>query len=144
MKMIGVAIARRSGQPQARQAVQEDRQRDAHFQSRQGRADAEVNAAAERHVRIGRAAWIETVRFGEDQRVAIGGAEQQADPIALTQSYSRDLDVLQRVACEEMQRRIEPQQFFDHRLVDPKSAEVAPACSSIALRPLPMPWTVAS
>jgi hypothetical protein len=88
MKMIRVAVAPRSGQPQAGQALQDDIQRDAQFQSCQGRADAEVNASAERHVRIGRTAWIEPVRFRKDQRVAIGGAEQEPDPIALPQSYS--------------------------------------------------------
>ena len=144
MKMIRVAIARRSGQPQAGQALQDDIQRDAQFQSRQGRADAEMNALR----RTPGADWAHGVdRTGPVRQRSAGRdwrrrAAARSDPPAAI--LFLDLDVPQRVAREEMQRRIEPQQFFDHRLVDAEVRGGRAPCSSIALRPLPMPWTVAS
>ena len=45
--MIGVAIVRRAGEAKARQALEQDRQRDLHFEPGQRSADAEMNAAAE-------------------------------------------------------------------------------------------------
>ena len=49
MKMIGVAIARRSRQSQPRQSFEQDRHGDLEFESRQRRTDAKVNAAAENY-----------------------------------------------------------------------------------------------
>ena len=89
MEMIGVAVARRFRQTQARQAPQQDRQRDAHFQFRQRRADAEVNACAEGQCGLG--ARLESSRSGSAKAsaVAIRGAQQKADLLALTKIISR-------------------------------------------------------
>ncbi len=44
--MIGVAVERRLGQGEVRAAAEQKRQRDAQFEPRQRRADAEMDAAA--------------------------------------------------------------------------------------------------
>ena len=92
--MIGVAIARRLGEPQARQAVEQDRQRRRHFETRERRADAEMDAGAEGHMRIGLARGVEGVGVRKARGIAIGGAEQEADLLALPKANAGELDVL--------------------------------------------------
>ena len=96
VEVIGVAIARRLRELEVRKPPEQDGERDAHFEPRQRRADAEMDAAAERDMIVGRPREIEPAGLGEDGGIAIGGAEQQADPVALAQPHAVDLDVLQR------------------------------------------------
>src|SRR5260370_23672013 len=74
-----------------------------------------MDAAAESDMRIGRSAGIDAVRIGEALAVAIGGAEQQADLVAAPQRNPVEIDILQRIAREEVKRRIEAQQFLHQR-----------------------------
>src|SRR6516162_9647746 len=113
VKMIGVAILRRIGYAQPGQAGKEDWQDRRQFESRQRRADAKVNAPAKAHMGIGRPPAVEGVGHWEPLGIAVGGAEQEADLFAFPQAYAGDLGILQSVAIEEMQRRVEPQQFLD-------------------------------
>ena len=64
-------------------------------------------------MRIGIAPGVERVRVGKAIGIAVGGAEQEADLLALLQTDARELDIFQRIAGEEMQRRVEPQQLLD-------------------------------
>ena len=66
-------------------------------------------------MRIAARPRIEDVGIGKALRIPVGGAEQKADLLTLPQGDAGELDVLQRVAGEEMQGRVEPQQFFDRR-----------------------------
>ena len=84
--MKRVAIARRLGKAQARQALKQDRQRGHQFEPRQRRADAKMDAGAETHMRIGAAPAVERVGMGKTKRIAIGGAEQEADLLALSEA----------------------------------------------------------
>src|SRR5271166_6382577 len=115
VKMIGVAITRLFGELQARQAVEQDRQHSRQFETGERRADAEMDAGAEGHMRIGLASGVEGVGVRKTLRIAIGGAKQQADPLALLEGDAGELHVLERVALKEMQRRVEPQELLDRR-----------------------------
>src|SRR5271165_2879371 len=115
VKMIGVAITRLFGELQARQAVEQDRQHSRQFETGERRADAETDAGAEGHMRIGLASGVEGVGVRKTLRIAIGGAKQQADPLALLEGDAGELHVLERVALKEMQRRVEPQELLDRR-----------------------------
>ena len=106
---------RAARQAQARQALEQDRQRRRHFEPRQRRADAEVDSRPERQMRVGIAPRIERVRIGKALGIAIGRPEQEADPLAFAQADPRDFDVLERIAGEEMQRRVEAQKLLDRR-----------------------------
>ena len=114
MKMVRVAIARSLGESQRRQAAAEDRQSGIKLQPRQRRADAEMDAGPERHMRVRRAVEIEASGISKHQGIAIGGAEQQTDPLAFAERDAVDLGVLQRIAGEQVQRWIKAQQFVDH------------------------------
>src|SRR5262245_56613409 len=113
MEMIAVAIARRICEPQLRQAREQDRQSDIELKSRQGRADAKMDASAEAHMRVGRSSRIELIGRGKALLIAIGGAEQQAHRLAFLQLKAVIVDILEGVAAEEMQGRIEAQQLLD-------------------------------
>src|SRR5271166_4878951 len=104
MKMERVAIARRLGEAQARQAGEQDRQRGAELEPRQRRADAEMNAGAETRMRIRRTPGVESVGMGKARGIAIGGAEKKADPVAVPKLHAGELCVFQRVALKKMQR----------------------------------------
>src|SRR5437016_8317889 len=104
VKMIAVAVAERTGDFKARQPAEEDRQGDLELEAGKRCPDAEVNAGAEAHMRVGSARGIESIRFAEACRIAIGGAEQQADGFALLQVNAGDIDILERIAGEEMKR----------------------------------------
>ena len=86
------------------------------LEPRQRRADAEMDAGAEAHMRVRRPAGVEGVGIGKALGIAVGGAEQKADLLALPQPHAGELDLFQRIAGKEMQRRVEPQQFLDRRL----------------------------
>src|SRR5271166_3832218 len=109
------AKARRLDEAQARQTRKENRQRDRELEARKRRADAEMNAGAEAHMRICRPRAVEAVGIKKALGIPVGGAEQKADLLTLPQVDAGKLDVLECVAGEEMQRRVEPQQFFDRR-----------------------------
>src|ERR1700734_12503 len=115
MKMERVAIARRLGEAQAREAGEQDPQAGTELEPRQRRADAEMNAGAETHMRIRRPPAVEGVGVGKARGIAIGGAEKKADPVALPKPHACELCVLQRVALKKMQRRVEAQQLLDRR-----------------------------
>src|SRR6185437_10861335 len=115
VKVEGVAIARPLGEAQARKPPEQDRQRLGELEPRQRRADAEVNAGAETHMGVRRPLGAKRVGFGEALGIAVGGAEQKADFLALEQLDAGELYLLQRVAVKEMERRIEAQQFLDRR-----------------------------
>ena len=59
-----------------------------------------------------RARWIEAVGVLPARRIAVGGGEQQPDLLALLELDALDLDRLQRIAVEEVQRRIEAQRLL--------------------------------
>ena len=80
--MKAVAIARRLRQPQARQALEQDRQRDRHFEPGERRADAEMDSGPEGDMRVGAAGQVQ-VGFRKAFGIAIGGAKQEADLLAL-------------------------------------------------------------
>ena len=113
MEMEAVAIARRFRESEAGQALKQDRKGNLHFKPRQGCADAEMDAGPEAHMRAGLAPRIETVGIWKALWIAIGGAEQEADLVALAQFHTGNLDVFQGVAGEKMERRVVAQQFFD-------------------------------
>ena len=75
VEMITVAIARTLGEPQPGQAAEQNGQRNFHFEPRKRRADAKVDATAERDMRIGRPRSVDQVGIGETLRIAIGGAQ---------------------------------------------------------------------
>ena len=116
MKMERVAIARRLGEAQARQAGEQDRQRDRQLEPRQRRADAEMDAGAEGS----RADWAIACgrrRSGRGKRAGSRLAAPSRRPI-LSPFLKRDageLRVFERVAGEQVERRIEPQRFLDRR-----------------------------
>ena len=59
---------------------------------------------------------IDPVGFGKALGIAIGGAEEQSDLLASTlEGDAFIFDILERIAGEEVQRRVEPQEFFDRR-----------------------------
>ena len=107
--MKRVAIARRLGQTQARQAGEEDRQRHCEFEARKRRPDAEMNAGAEAHMGVRRPPAVEAVGIRKALGIAIGGPKQKADLLALLEAHAGQLHVLERVTGEEVQRRVEPQ-----------------------------------
>ena len=82
--------------------------------SRASGAPRQMNAASEQ-TRIGRPADVKRIGVAETLGIAIGGAQQQPDPLALPQRDALVFDVLQGVAGEQMKRRVEAQQFLDER-----------------------------
>src|SRR5688500_9437979 len=61
VKMPGVAVARRRGNPKPWQALKEDRQRQLQLEAGERRADAEMDAGAEGDVRQRRSGGVEAV-----------------------------------------------------------------------------------
>ena len=82
------------------------------------------------------------------RRIAVGGGEQQADLLALLEPDALDLDRLQRIAVEEVQRRVEAERLLaDARQLNSsleKSAAGDSSDSRIAFTALPIECTVAS
>ena len=101
--------------PQARQSLEQDGQGDLHFETGEWRADAEMNAGAEGDVRQKRPRRVEAAGMVMAARIAVGGTEEETDLLALPQLDAFDLDRLESVAIEEMERRIEAERLFDNR-----------------------------
>lgn len=77
-----------------------------HFQPRQRRTNAGVQPGAERHVRIATARHIKALGVGEPARISVGCAQEQSHFLAPTEGHTLELDIVQRVAGEQMQRRV--------------------------------------
>src|SRR5215831_10498724 len=112
VEMPRIAVARRGCWSDARQAPEEDRQRHLHLQPCEGRADAEMNACTEGDMREEWARRVECAWLRVALRVAIGGAKKHADLLAFTELNARHLGRLERVALEEMERRVEAERLF--------------------------------
>ena len=74
-----------------------------------------MNAGAEAHMGVCRPPAVEAVGIRKALGIAIGGAKQKADLLALLEAHAGELHVLERVTGEEVQRRVEPQELFDRR-----------------------------
>src|SRR5215468_4377477 len=72
------------GQREARVATQQRRQRDARLQARERRAEAVVDATAERQRRVVRAVEHEAIGFAEALRVTVAGPEVGHNPFPRT------------------------------------------------------------
>ena len=105
VEVKGIAVAGWIRQGQTRQALEQDGQRHLEFEPSQGRADAEVDAGAEADMGVGFARGPEEIGLCEASGIAIGGAKHEADLLALRQPDSRELDILKRVAGEEIDRK---------------------------------------
>ena len=96
----------------------------------------------------GAAGGVEAGRVGEARRVAVGGGEEAAHGVAGAEAVAEDLDVLERVAGEEVERRVEAQDFLDGgggRFGGRRRARAGSRPEArIAATPLPMACTVAS
>ena len=76
-----------------------------------------------------------------------GGGEQAADAVAAAEAVAEGLDVLERDAGEEVERRVEAQDLLDGGRGgrgDRRTAGRVEPVVRIAATPLPMAWTVAS
>ena len=86
---------------------------DSRLETRQRRADAEVNAVAEGEMRIGRASNVKAVRVGELDGIAVCGANHGQHPFARWNHVFSKLDLLSRGPEHELQRLTVAQHFFD-------------------------------
>jgi hypothetical protein len=111
----GVAAARPPSEPQPRQALEQDRRGDAHFEPRERRADAEVDPGS--NDKCGLGSRFGGKASGSRKRSASRLAASSRSPISspfLKRTF-RDLGVLERVAGEEMERRVQAQKLLDRR-----------------------------
>src|SRR6516165_5169271 len=74
---------------------------------------AMMDAAAERERTTLPPRDIEAVGIGKGLRIAIGGAKQAKDRLALGEIHAADLDILERGAPDDLDRRIVAQEFLD-------------------------------
>src|SRR5258708_26835890 len=85
MEMPTVAAARRRGEAQPGETLEQDRQGNLHLKPGKWRPDAKMNAGAEGDVRQERPRRIETIGVDIALWVAVGGAEEQPDLLALAE-----------------------------------------------------------
>src|SRR6185437_15314985 len=117
VEVIDVVVTRFACKANAGQPFEQRRQRRLQLDPRQRRADAEMDASAEADVLTVGAERIEGVGMREPFRVAVGGAEHQADRLALPEVLAGvQRHVLERIAGEHVQRRVVAQAFFHRRL----------------------------
>src|SRR5262249_19550220 len=79
---------------EARHAPGKGREQQFGFEPGQHLADADVNAAAERHMTSGIAANIKLICFFPAPRIPVGGGEEQEDFLFGTNARASDLDLL--------------------------------------------------
>ena len=72
-----------------------------------------MSSGAEAQVPVRLATDIEFLRALERLRIAIGASVEQPNRIALPQLDICESEILEHVAMEELQRRVEAQDFFD-------------------------------
>ena len=101
------------------QSAGELAKRDLALEPRQRGAEAAVDAAAEAEVLIVRPVGVKHVRPVEAARVAVGRGEHQIDQGALGNRLAGDVDVAERRARGEVNRRLVAQEFFDEPGRDP-------------------------
>ena len=90
-------------QPKAREGASQQAERLCQLDPRQRRTQTEVNARAERDVRIGIAAEVEPVGVVERGVIAVGRAQQHSDLLAGRHWLPRDVDVGSGRALEQLQ-----------------------------------------
>src|SRR5436305_5408790 len=76
--------------------------------------EAEVEAPGEGQVEVVGAAEVEAVGIGEAGRVPVRPGQEGQDDVALPEEMPVDLEVLQRVAVDELHRGVEAEDLF-HR-----------------------------
>src|SRR5690606_34655090 len=113
-----VGVAGRFREAEAGKAREEDRQRGREFQPGERSADAEVKPRTEGEVGFDRTARVEAGRPVPLRRVAVCRGEKAGDLVAAAEAVARYLDLLVGPAGEEMERRVEAQDFLD-RPLDP-------------------------
>ena len=97
-----------------RQAAQQHRQRDAQLETAERRADAEVDALAEREVLADIAALrAVAVRLGEDAVVAVRRSEVRHHPGAPGQRHAAELDLAGGDAEETLGGGLQPEDLLD-------------------------------
>src|SRR6516165_6594544 len=107
LRIVGIV------EPQIRQTAEQRRYGDLALDTGELGPKAMMDAAAERERTSLPPRDIETVGIGKGLRIAIGGAKQANDRLALGEIHAADLDILERGACNDLDRRIIAQEFLD-------------------------------
>ena len=135
-------LSRLAGQVQVGERREQRGQRLDQLHPRQRSAQAEVHPGAEGEVRVRVAGRVEDVGVGEHRRVAVGGAEQRRDLLALLDDHSPDLHVA-RSPCAR-RAGAPSRSAASPRPSAPGPLPVAGRATSSATRPLPNTFTDAS
>ncbi len=104
---------RRVGQPQIRHAAEQRGEHHLGLDPRQLRADAKMDAAAERQRLQPFPCDVQPVGIGKHLRIAIGGADQCHDQVAFRECFGSEHDRLRHRAGDRLYRALEPQDFLD-------------------------------
>ena len=91
-----------------RQQLAQHLEADSSFETRQVRAQAEVDSVAERDVVVRLAARVEALGLVEVARVAVGGGVHHHQPVAPGQLLAAEFHVRRRNTGEAVHRRFEP------------------------------------
>ncbi len=109
VEVVDVLCGRRVIEPEAGQPLEEDRQDDVQFQSRQRRPDAEMDARAKGEVGSLVPIRLEGQGIAVFRRVEIGRGQNEAHLVAALERNAVDLDRLQRPTLEDVNRRADTQ-----------------------------------
>jgi len=111
--MVDIGVFGGGYKTQVGAAGEEPFECDLEFEPCQWGTDAEVDAAAEAGVLLDGACGIEPRGIGVGRWVVVCGTEHAADFVAALERMPTKVDVFIDVPHEEMQGRIETQEFFD-------------------------------
>src|SRR5207245_628318 len=102
----------RDVEPHVWEPLQQCRERNLDLDARELRAEAKVDAVAERQRPDVLARQVQPVRIGKHRRIAIGRSEYGDNRVALADPLSAELDVLEGAAAAELDRRAVAQQLL--------------------------------
>ena len=111
--MIEVRHLWRLGDRQVRATLKQGRKRDLHFQSRQRRADAKVDARAKRDVGLFWPEGIEYITVVPHRAVSASRTKEAADFVPGREIVTKDRNIFVHPTPEHVQWRVEPQTFLD-------------------------------
>lgn len=104
------------GEAELGQALQQVAERNASFQSRQRRAETEVDAMAEGEVGVRLAADVKPLGGHKVPRIAIGRADDRQDKLSRGDGLTVQIDRARRGAKHPLDRRAVAQDFLDRSL----------------------------
>ena len=110
----GLPPERPAGEPEPRQPLEQQRERDAELEARERGADAEVDALAERDVPVeALPPRVVARRAREHVLVPVHGAVVDHQPRALREGHAAERDLPRRHAEQALRRRLEPEDLLD-------------------------------